>query len=143
MLKIWTDGSCLGNPGVGGWAFVMTDGKKTAERCGGVANTTNNRMELTAVISALSAIKSTTEIELFTDSQYVKNGIELWISNWKKKGWKTAANKPVLNQDLWKQLDELSQKFSIKWGWVRGHADNEMNNKCDELARGAAEAIAG
>lgn len=142
MLKIWTDGSCLGNPGNGGWAFVMTDGKQTAERSGGSPNTTNNRMELMAVISALSVIKNCKEIELHLDSRYVKDGIESWIKNWKKNNWKTAAKKPVLNQDLWKQLDELVQKFQINWVWVKGHADNDMNNRCDELARAAAESIA-
>lgn len=139
MLKIWTDGSCLGNPGRGGWAFVATDGKNIAERCGGEANTTNNRMELTAVIRALTAARRHSEIELHTDSQYVKNGMQSWIKNWKKNNWRTADKKPVKNQDLWMQLDELSNAIIIHWHWVRGHNGNEFNERCDELARGAAE----
>lgn len=139
MLKIWTDGSCLGNPGRGGWAFVVTDGKNIAERCGGEANTTNNRMELTAVIRALTAARRHSEIELHTDSQYVKNGMQSWIKNWKKNNWRTADKKPVKNQDLWMQLDELSNAIIIHWHWVRGHNGNEFNERCDELARTAAE----
>lgn len=141
MLKIWTDGSCLGNPGPGGWAFVATDGKNIAERCGGEKDTTNNRMELTAVIKALSAARRHSELELHTDSQYVKNGMESWVKNWKRNNWRTADKKPVKNQDLWMQLDELSGKIKIHWCWVRGHAGNEMNERCDTLARGAAESL--
>lgn len=139
MLKIWTDGSCLGNPGRGGWAFVATDGKNIAERSGGESNTTNNRMELTAVIRALTAARRHSEIELHTDSQYVKNGMQSWIKNWKKNNWRTADKKPVKNQDLWMQLDELSNAIIIHWHWVRGHNGNEFNERCDELARIAAE----
>jgi len=138
MLKVWTDGSCLGNPGPGGWAFVMTDGIKTAEQSGPAKDTTNNRMELTAVIITLTAIKNTKEIEITTDSEYVKNGVEKWLQNWKKNGWKTAAKKPVLNRDLWEQLDTLLPNFNINWHWVRGHTGNPMNERCDELARTAA-----
>jgi len=138
MLKIHTDGSCLGNPGPGGWAFVMSDGIKTAERSGGAPDTTNNRMELSAVIAALSAIKNTHDIEITTDSEYVKNGVEKWMTNWKKNGWKTAAKKPVLNRDLWEQLDGLLPNFDITWRWTKGHAGNPMNERCDELARAAA-----
>ena len=139
MLAVWPDGSCLGNPGPGGWAFVMTDGVKTAERSGGAADTTNNRMELSAVITALGAIKNTRELELHTDSRYVKDGVESWMKNWKKNGWKTTAKKPVLNQDLWMRLDELLGGFKIRWRWTKGHADDAMNNRCDALARAAAE----
>ncbi len=139
MLKIWTDGSCLGNPGPGGWAFIATNGKDVAERNGGEANTTNNRMELTAVIKALSAAKKHDEIEIHTDSQYVKNGMEKWIRQWKNNNWKNAEKKPVKNKELWQQLDELAQQKSIKWVWVKGHAGQEMNERCDELARNAAE----
>jgi ribonuclease HI len=138
MLKIWTDGSCLGNPGPGGWAFVMTDGSRMVERSGGAAGTTNNRMELMAVISALSAIKKYNELEILTDSKYVKDGIESWLPNWKKNNWKTANKKPVANQDLWMRLDGLLSKFKIRFVWVKGHAEDEMNNRCDELARAAA-----
>ncbi|HIU65774.1 MAG TPA: ribonuclease HI [Candidatus Enterousia avicola] len=139
MLKIWTDGSCLGNPGPGGWAFIATNGKDVAERNGGEANTTNNRMELTAVIKALSAAKKHDEIEIHTDSQYVKNGMEKWVRQWKNNNWKNAEKKPVKNKELWQQLDELAQQKSIKWVWVKGHAGQEMNERCDELARNAAE----
>lgn len=141
MLKVWTDGSCLGNPGNGGWAFIITDGVKTAERSGAVPSTTNNRMELLAAIEALSAIKKHTDIELHLDSQYVKNGIQVWIKNWKKNNWKNANKKPVANQDLWQQLDDLVSKFNIKWVWIRGHNGDEINEKCDELARKAAEKL--
>ena len=139
MLKIWTDGSCLGNPGPGGWAFIATNGKDVSERNGGEANTTNNRMELTAVIKALSAAKKHDEIEIHTDSQYVKNGMEKWVRQWKNNNWKNAEKKPVKNKELWQQLDELAQQKSIKWVWVKGHAGQEMNERCDELARNAAE----
>lgn len=141
MLKIWTDGSCLGNPGAGGWGFVATDGIHTAERSGGESNTTNNRMELTAVIRALSAAKNHSELEIHTDSQYVKNGMLSWINNWKRNNWRTADKKPVKNQDLWQQLDELSSTKKIHWFWVRGHNGDEMNERVDLLARTAAEQI--
>ncbi len=139
MLKIWTDGSCLGNPGPGGWGFIATDGKNTAERCGGEKNTTNNKMELTAVIKALTAAKKHAEVEIHTDSQYVKNGMESWIKNWKAKGWKTADKKPVKNKELWQQLDELASNIKIHWVWVKGHAGEEFNERVDDLARTAAE----
>ena len=139
MLKIWTDGSCLGNPGPGGWGFIATDGKNIAERCGGDKNTTNNQMELTAVIRALTAAKKHKEIEIHTDSQYVKNGMESWIKNWKKNNWKTADKKPVKNQELWKKLDELASEIKIHWVWVRGHNGEEFNERVDDLARTAAE----
>ena len=141
MLKIWTDGSCLGNPGPGGWAFVATDGVHTAERSGGEVNTTNNRMELMAVIRALTAAHRHKSIEIHTDSQYVKNGMQTWMKNWKKNNWRTADKKPVKNRDLWQQLDELSQHIEIHWVWVRGHNGEEFNERCDELARGCAEKL--
>lgn len=141
MLKIWTDGSCLGNPGPGGWAFVATNGQNTAERSGGERDTTNNRMELMAVIRALTAAHRHSEIELHTDSQYVKNGMQSWLKNWKKNNWRTANKKPVKNQDLWMQLDALSGVIKIHWHWVRGHNGDEMNERCDELARTAAEKL--
>lgn len=139
MLKIWTDGSCLGNPGPGGWAFIATNGKDIAERNGGEKETTNNRMELTAVIKALSAAKKHDELEIHTDSQYVKNGMEKWVKQWKNNNWKNAEKKPVKNKELWQQLDELAQTKNITWVWVKGHAGQEMNERCDELARNAAE----
>lgn len=141
MIKIWTDGSCLGNPGPGGWAFIVTDGKNYAERNGGEKNTTNNRMELMAVIAALSATKKHDTVEIHTDSQYVKNGMETWLANWKSRGWRTADKKPVKNQDLWQKLDELSSTVKINWVWVRGHDGEEFNERCDELARGYAEKL--
>ncbi len=139
MLKIWTDGSCLGNPGPGGWAFIATNGKEKAERSGGEKDTTNNRMELTAVIRALNAAKHHNELELHTDSQYVKNGTQIWLAQWKNNNWKNASKKPVKNKELWQQLDEIVQTKKIHWVWVKGHAGNEMNERCDELARCAAE----
>ena len=141
MLKIWTDGSCLGNPGPGGWAFIATDGKNVAERSGGEKDTTNNRMELTAVIRALTAAKKHDELELHTDSQYVKNGMEKWVQQWKNNNWKNAERKPVKNKELWQQLDQLAQTKRIKWVWVKGHAGHDMNERCDTLARTAAEEI--
>ncbi len=139
MLKIWTDGSCLGNPGPGGWAFIATNGKETAERSGGEKDTTNNRMELTAVIRALNAAKKHSELEIHTDSQYVKNGTQIWLAQWKNNNWKNASKKPIKNKELWQQLDEIVQTKKIHWVWVKGHAGNEMNERCDELARCAAE----
>ena len=141
MLKIWTDGSCLGNPGPGGWAFIATNGKDIAERSSGEKDTTNNRMELTAVIKALSAAKKHDALEIHTDSQYVKNGMEKWVRQWKNNNWKNAEKKPVKNKELWQQLDELAQTKKIKWVWVKGHAGQEMNERCDELARTAAESF--
>ena len=141
MIKIWTDGSCLGNPGHGGWAFIATDGKNKAERSGGERDTTNNRMELMAVISALKATRKHPEVEIHTDSQYVKNGMLTWLKNWKARGWKTADKKPVKNQDLWMQLDELASTVKIHWIWVRGHDGEEFNERCDELARTYAETL--
>lgn len=141
MLKIWTDGSCLGNPGPGGWAFVATNGKNVAHRSGGESDTTNNRMELMAVIRALTAAHRHSEVEIHTDSQYVKNGMQTWIKNWRKNNWRTADRKPVKNQDLWQKLDELAGQIKIHWVWVRGHNGEEFNEMCDTLARTAAEKL--
>ncbi len=139
MIKIWTDGSCLGNPGPGGWGFIATDGTHIAERCGGEKMTTNNQMELTAVIRALTAAQKHSEIEIHTDSQYVKNGMETWIKNWRKNNWRTADRKPVKNRELWQKLDELASRIKIHWVWVRGHNGEEFNERVDDLARTAAE----
>jgi len=139
MIKIWTDGSCLGNPGPGGWGFIATDGTHVAERCGGEKETTNNKMELTAVIKALTAARKHAEVEIHTDSQYVKNGMQSWIKNWKKNNWKTADKKPVKNKELWQQLDELASNIKIHWVWVKGHAGEEFNERVDDLARTSAE----
>ena len=142
MLKIWTDGSCLGNPGTGDWAFVATDGTNIAHKSGAEQNTTNNRMELTAVISALTAAaRRHSAVELHTDSKYVKDGMENWLAKWQKNNWRTANKKPVKNQDLWQKMAELASKIDIHWVWVRGHNGEEFNEMCDTLARTAAESI--
>ena len=135
---IYTDGACLGNPGPGGWGAVIFDKNKNQKNISGKEkNTTNNRMELKAPIMALKKIKSNSEIIIYTDSTYVKDGITTWIKEWEKNGWKTASKKPVKNKELWKQLRDLSSKHSIKWIWVKGHAQNKYNNIVDELAQGA------
>ena len=141
MLKIWTDGSCLGNPGPGGWAFVATDGIHTACKNGAENDTTNNRMELMAVLRAVTAAHRHEEFEIHTDSQYVKNGMQVWMKNWKRNNWRTANKQPVKNQDLWQALDTATQGKKIHWVWVKGHAGEENNEKCDELARSAAESL--
>lgn len=136
-IKIYTDGACLGNPGRGGWGAIIINEDKEEKISGKVENTTNNRMELLAVISALKYVKKNS-LEVFTDSKYVKNGIEQWIHNWKKNGWKTSNKKEVKNIDLWMELDELQSGKDIIWNWVKGHSDNKYNNLVDELARNAA-----
>lgn len=134
-----TDGSCLGNPGRGGWACILRYGDHVKEMYGSEPHTTNNRMEMTAVIRALSTLNATCDVEIVTDSQYVMNGIERWMAGWKKNGWKTAAKKPVLNQDLWMELDAELARHKTRWTWTKGHASHADNNRCDELARAAAE----
>ena len=134
LVEIYTDGACRGNPGPGGWGALLKYGETEKHIYGGVNNTTNNRMELTAAIEALSALKRPCELTLYTDSQYVRKGILEWIDGWKARGWKTAAKKPVKNDDLWKSLDEQVQRHKIKWVWVKGHAGNIGNEKADELA---------
>lgn len=134
LLKIWTDGACKGNPGPGGWGVFMRWGDRTKEMCGGEVSTTNNRMELTAVIEALRAIKRPVPMTIFLDSQYVRNGIEKWMDGWKKKGWRTASGSAVKNVDLWQVLDDLIARHDIEWEWVKGHAGIEGNEKADELA---------
>jgi ribonuclease HI len=138
-VHLITDGSCLGNPGRGGWAAILRYNSHTKEMFGSEPDTTNNRMELTAPLRALAALKESCEVEITTDSQYLKNGIETWIANWKRNGWKTASKKPVQNQDLWVELDQQVQRHRVTWAWTKGHADHEDNNRCDELARLAAE----
>jgi ribonuclease HI len=134
-VEIFTDGACSGNPGPGGWGVVMRWGTTEKELCGGEADTTNNRMELTAAIQALEALKRPVSARLFTDSEYVKNGITKWIHGWKAKGWKTADNKPVKNADLWQRLDVARARHDIEFHWVRGHAGHPENERADELAR--------
>lgn len=138
MIKIYTDGACSGNPGRGGWAAIILDGEKIEKISGSEDNTTNNRMELTAVISALKYVKDK-NLEIYTDSKYAKDGIEKWISNWKKNGWKTANKQDVKNKDLWDELDQLNSKKNVQWNWVKGHANNQYNNMADELARSEVE----
>jgi ribonuclease HI len=135
-IVIFTDGGCSGNPGVGGWAFVMSaDNNFITEQSGGSEFTTNNKMELTAVINALKAclVTGCESITINTDSQYVKNGITSWVNNWKKNGWKTAAKKPVKNKELWVELDSLNSQLPVKYQWVKGHAGIELNERCDTL----------
>ena len=135
VVEIYTDGACKGNPGVGGWgALIKRSGKPVQELHGGERLTTNNRMELLAVIRALEALEPGTRAKLHTDSQYVQLGISPWIHSWKKRGWRTADKKPVKNEDLWKQLDELRNNHQIEWLWVRGHDGDPGNERADELA---------
>lgn len=133
-IYIYSDGACKGNPGAGGWgALLVTDGHRK-EICGGEANTTNNRMEMTAVIRALESLKRPSTVEVHTDSQYVQKGVSEWMAGWKRRNWRTAAGQPVKNQDLWLQLDALSQLHRIEWKWVRGHNGHPENERADELA---------
>ena len=142
MIKIYTDGACSGNPGVGGWGVVIIeDNKNETFLNGGDNHTTNNKMELTAAIKALKSFEKKSTITLITDSKYVKDGIQLWIKNWKKNGWKTAAKKQVKNKELWMSLDVLIAKHNINWKWVKGHAGNIYNEKADYLARRYIEDI--
>ena len=136
--KIYTDGACSGNPGPGGWAAIIIENNKVKDMfSGSEKNTTNNQMELLATIKAIQKFKKKSEISIFTDSTYVKDGITSWINQWEKNGWKTASKKPVKNKDLWKKLKSLSSKHSIKWIWVKGHDQDKYNNLVDELAQGA------
>ena len=133
--KIYTDGACSGNPGPGGWGAVIFDqDDKQKNISGSEKNTTNNRMELLAAIMSLKKIKTNSEVVIFTDSTYVKNGITEWMKNWKKNGWKNSNKKPVKNKDLWVKLDKLCEANSVSWKWVKGHSTNEFNNLADELA---------
>lgn len=142
-VQIITDGSCLGNPGPGGWACILRYGNHKKELSGSEPHTTNNRMELTAAIKGLEALKSQCEVRITTDSQYVKNGIMSWIQNWKRNGWMTKDRKPVSNKELWIELDDLVARHDVKWEWTKGHADHEDNNRCDELAQAAARSVRG
>ena len=138
MIKVYTDGSCLENPGNGGWAaIIIDDGKKTQIK-GSKKNTTNKQMELMAPIEALKKIPKGSNVQIFTDSKYVKSGITEWIHNWKKNGWKTANKQKVKNKDLWVELDLLSSQFDIKWSWVKAHSTDKLNNEVDLIAREAA-----
>jgi ribonuclease HI len=134
IIYIYSDGACKGNPGAGGWGALLVTGGHRKEICGGEANTTNNRMEMTAVIRALESLKRPSTVEVHTDSQYVQKGISEWMAGWKRRNWRTADGKPVKNQDLWLQLDALSQLHSIEWKWVRGHNGHPENERADALA---------
>ena len=138
MIKIYTDGSCLGNPGNGGWAAIIIDDKKKIQIKGSKKDTTNNQMELLAPIKALKKIPKGSSVQIFTDSKYVKSGITEWIHNWKKNGWKTANKQPVKNKELWTELDLMTSEFEIKWSWVKGHSTDKFNNEVDLIAREAA-----
>ena len=139
---IYTDGACKGNPGPGGWGALLLSGEREREIFGGESPTTNNRMELTAVIRALEALTCATTAQVYTDSQYVKNGIETWIHGWKRNGWKTADRKPVKNAELWRELDTLVARHDVSWHWVKGHADNAGNLRADALANRGVESLA-
>jgi ribonuclease HI len=140
-IAIYADGACKGNPGIGGWGVLLECDGRTRELFGGETNTTNNRMELTAVIRALEALTQSGRVRLYTDSQYVQQGITVWIHDWKKRGWKTADKKVVKNEDLWRQLDELAGKHQIEWIWVRGHAGHDGNEHADMLANRGVEMV--
>ncbi len=138
---IYTDGACKGNPGPGGWGAWLRNGGHERELWGGEAQTTNNRMELTAVIEALAALKTRSQVQVYLDSEYVRNGITSWIHNWKRRGWRTADNKPVKNVDLWQRLDAEVQAHAVQWCWVKGHSGDPGNDKADALAnRGVLDA---
>jgi ribonuclease HI len=134
-VKIWTDGACSGNPGPGGYGAILQFGERERELSGGESATTNNRMELMAAIVALEALTRPCAVDLHTDSQYVRNGVTQWLAGWKARGWKTADRKPVKNVELWRRLEEASERHEVEWHWVRGHAGDEMNERADALAR--------
>ena len=134
VVRIYTDGACKGNPGPGGWGALLRSGTHERELYGGDPATTNNRMELTAVIRALEALKRPSKVEVYTDSEYVMKGITEWLAAWKRRGWKTADRKPVKNADLWRELDELAGRHEIRWHWVRGHSGHPENERADALA---------
>jgi ribonuclease HI len=139
-VEIYADGACKGNPGPGGWGVLLRTRGHEKELCGGEAQTTNNRMELTAVIEGLLALKNRSKVRVYTDSQYVQKGISEWIHNWKRRGWRTADKKPVKNEDLWRKLDEIARGHHVEWHWVKGHAGHPENERADLLAnRGIPE----
>lgn len=138
-VSIYADGACKGNPGPGGWGALLSYGGHEKEMRGGERETTNNRMELTAAIEALKALKKNCDVMLYTDSMYVKNGIQKWVDKWKRNNWKTASGKPVKNQDLWKSLDREVSRHRISWRWVKGHSGNPGNERADQLANQGVE----
>jgi ribonuclease HI len=137
-VQLITDGACLGNPGPGGWAYILRFGEHKRESWGSEPETTNNRMELTAAVRGLAALKERCEVEVVTDSEYVKNGITKWIAGWKRNNWRKSDKTPVLNKDLWEKLDEMNERHTTVWTWTKGHASHSDNNRCDELATAAA-----
>ena len=141
-VTIYTDGACRGNPGPGGWGALLVAGERERELWGGEAATTNNRMELTAAIRGLEALKRRCSVAIYTDSQYVRNGIREWLAQWKARGWKTADRKPVKNQDLWQRLDELAAAHEVEWHWVKGHAGHPGNERADALANRGIDQLA-
>lgn len=141
VVDIFTDGACKGNPGIGGWGALMRIGSKEKELFGGETETTNNRMELMAVIRALEALKRPCHVRVHTDSVYVQKGISEWMANWKRNGWRTSARQPVKNADLWRELDEVAAKHKIKWLWVKGHAGHVENERADGLANRGVESV--
>ena len=141
-MDVYTDGACKGNPGVGGWGALLRSGERSREIYGGEASTTNNRMELMAVIRALEALKKPCRVRVHTDSQYVQLGISKWIHSWKKNGWRTADKKPVKNGELWQELDRLAACHEIEWLWVKGHAGHHGNERADELANLGVASVA-
>ncbi len=142
IVEIFTDGACKGNPGPGGWGVLLRFNGKEKELLGGEPATTNNRMELTAVIRSLEALKRRCRVRVHTDSQYVQKGISEWIDGWKRRNWRTSGNQPVKNVDLWKRLDELAGGHDIEWVWVRGHAGHDENERADQLANRGARSVA-
>lgn len=138
-VHIWTDGACKGNPGRGGWGAYLQQGRHEKSLCGGQLNTTNNRMELMAVIQALMALNQPCSVVIHTDSQYVQKGMTEWLAGWKQRSWRTADRKPVKNSDLWQQLDELTQQHQVQWKWVRGHSGDPGNERADALANQGVE----
>lgn len=141
-IKVYTDGACRGNPGPGGWGVYIINGNQTEELYAGDRSTTNNKMEMQAAISALMHLKNTnTSIELYTDSNYLRQGITEWIYNWKKNNWRTSSKKPVANRELWIELDKLNSQMNVNWNWVKGHAGDPGNEKADELANKGADSV--
>lgn len=144
-VELYTDGACSGNPGPGGWAFILRHpaSGKEKEASGGDPVTTNNRMELQAVIEGLSVLTSDSRVDLYSDSKYVLDGLRVWLPQWKARAWRTAGKQPVKNQDLWQKLDQLASRHDIDFRWVRGHSEHPENDRCDQLAVAAARAVAG
>lgn len=142
-VDLYTDGACKGNPGVGGWGVLMRFGDREKELFGGEAETTNNRMELMAVIEGLSALSRTCQVRVHTDSQYVQKGISEWLANWKRRNWRTSTGQPVKNQDLWQRLDQAASRHSVEWHWVKGHAGHPGNEAADRLANAGVEQLRG